>query len=81
MCGNSADTDPTGEYPTYTMRHIALLTILVFGLYFGWHYLPETTKEEARKFRGTHLFKVVCLALLILLAFMLQATFGSGKIF
>lgn len=63
------------------MKHLALLTILVFLCYFGWHYLPEDVKGTVREFRGTHLFKVICLVSAIMLAFMVQATFGSGKIF
>jgi hypothetical protein len=63
------------------MRGLITLTVLVFVCYFAWHYLPEQPKDALRKFRGTHLFKVVALFLLIWLAFMTQATFGSGKIF
>ena len=49
--------------------------------YFGWFYLPEEAKVSVRKFRGTHLFKVLALIVLVWVAFMAQATFGSGKIF
>lgn len=63
------------------MKHLILLTLIVFAGYFGWFYLPETTKDAVRRFRGTHLFKVLLLGLLVALAFSLQATFGSGKIF
>lgn len=63
------------------MRGLITLTVLVFLCYFGWHYLPEQAKSAMREFRGTHLFKVMVLFLLIWLAFMTQATFGSGKIF
>lgn len=63
------------------MKHLALLTVLVFVAYFGWFYLPEEAKDAAKKFRGTHLFKVMLLFILVMTAFMLQATFGSGKIF
>lgn len=55
--------------------------MLVFVAYFGWFYLPEEAKDAARKFRGTHLFKVMLLFIMVMTAFMLQATFGSGKIF
>jgi hypothetical protein len=63
------------------MRGLITLTVIVFLCYFCWHYLPEQMKTALREFRGTHLFKVVALFLLIWLAFMTQATFGSGKIF
>lgn len=63
------------------MKHLAFLTLLVFVGYFGWFYLPEEAKVSARKFRGTHLFKVLALIVLIWVAFMTQAVFGSGKIF
>jgi hypothetical protein len=63
------------------MKHLVAITVIVFLVYFGWFYLPEETKDALRKFRGTHLFKVVALFLLVWLAFMAQATFGSGKIF
>lgn len=63
------------------MKHLIAITLIVFLVYFGWYYLPEDTKGALRKFRGTHLFKVVALFLLVWLAFMTQATFGSGKIF
>ena len=55
--------------------------MLVFIGYFGWFYLPEEAKGILRKWRSTHLFKVLALLLLVWLAFMTQATFGSGKIF
>lgn len=63
------------------MKHLLLLTLIVFVGYFGWYYLPDDVKDTVRKFRGTHLFKIICLIFVILLAFMTQATFGSGKIF
>lgn len=63
------------------MRGLIVLTLIVFVGYFGWFYLPEDAKDTVRKFRGTHLFKVLALFLLVWLAFMTQATFGSGKIF
>lgn len=63
------------------MKHLALLTVLVFVAYFGWFYLPEEAKDTLRKWRSTHLFKVLALLLLVWVAFMTQATFGSGKIF
>jgi len=63
------------------MKHLALLTVLVFVGYFGWYYMPEEAKEILRKWRSTHLFKVLALLLLVWVAFMTQATFGSGKIF
>jgi len=63
------------------MKHLALLTVLVFVAYFGWFYLPEEAKDILRKWRSTHLFKVLALLLLVWAAFMAQATFGSGKIF
>lgn len=63
------------------MRGLITLTVIVFLCYFGWYYMPEEAKEILRKWRGTHLFKVVALFLLIWLAFITQATFGSGKIF
>lgn len=63
------------------MRELVTLTVIVFLCYFGWHYMPSEAKDAMRKFRGTHLFKVVALFLVIWLAFMTQATFGSGKIF
>lgn len=63
------------------MKHLIFLTLLVFVGYFGWYYLPSEVKDAVRKFRGTHLFKVLALFLLVWLAFMTQATFGSGKIF
>lgn len=63
------------------MKHLVLLTVLVLLGYFGWFYLPEEGKDAARKFRGTHLFKVIALLCLIWVVFMTQAIFGSGKIF
>jgi hypothetical protein len=63
------------------MKHIALLTILVFACYFGWYYLPEDVKNTVRRFRKTHLFNALLLMFGILLGFSLQATFGSGKLF
>ena len=63
------------------MRGLITLTVLVFLCYFGWYYLPEDVKDTVREFRGTHFFKVICLIFAILLAFMTQAIFGSGKIF
>jgi len=63
------------------MKHLVLLTLLVFIGYFGWYYLPDDVKDTVREFRGTHLFKVLCLVFAIVFAFMVQATFGSGKIF
>lgn len=63
------------------MRGLITLTVLVFLCYFGWFYLPEKGKDSFRQYRKTHLFKVMVLFLLIWLAFMTQATFGSGKIF
>jgi hypothetical protein len=63
------------------MKHLIALTLIVFIGYFGWYYLPSEAKDALRKFRGTHLFKVVALFLLVWLAFMTQAIFGSGKIF
>jgi hypothetical protein len=63
------------------MKHLIVLTLLVFICYFGWYYLPEEAKGVLRKWRGTHLFKVLMLFLLVWLAFITQATFGSGKIF
>lgn len=63
------------------MKHLVFLTLLVFVGYFGWFYLSEEAKIEARKFRSTHLLKVIALILLVWFAFMTQATFGSGKIF
>jgi hypothetical protein len=63
------------------MKHLVLLSVLVFAGYFGWHYLPEDVKVKVREFRGTHLFKMIALIFAILFAFLLQATFGSGKIF
>ncbi len=63
------------------MRGLIVLTLIVFIGYFGWYYLPSEAKDAFRKFRGTHLFKVAALFLLIWLVFMTQATFGSGKIF
>jgi hypothetical protein len=63
------------------MRGLIALTVIVFLCYFGWFYLPEDVKDTVREFRKTHLFKMICLIFAILLAFMMQATFGSGKIF
>ena len=63
------------------MKHLIALTLIVFIGYFGWYYLPDDVKNTVREFRGTHLFKVICLIFGILLGFTLQATFGSGKIF
>lgn len=63
------------------MKHLVLLFVLVLIGYFGWFYLPEEAKVSIRKFRGTHLFKVLALIALVWVAFMAQATFGSGKIF
>lgn len=63
------------------MKHLVLLFVLVLFGYFGWFYLPEEVKVSARKFRGTHLFKVLALIILVWVVFMTQATFGSGKIF
>lgn len=63
------------------MKHLIALTVIVFLVYFGWFYLPQETKDALRKFRNTHLFKVLMLYLLIVFVFMTQANFGSGKIF
>lgn len=63
------------------MKHIVLITIFALIGYFGWYYLPLEIKDEVRKFRGTHLFKVLVLLLVIWFMFMTQATFGSGKLF
>lgn len=63
------------------MKHLALLTVLVFIGYFGWFYLPEEVKNTVREFRKTHLFVAILMLLAILIGFNLQATFGSGKIF
>lgn len=63
------------------MKHLIALTLIVFVGYFGWYYLPDDVKNTVREFRGTHLFKMIVLIFAILLAFMVQATFGSGKIF
>lgn len=69
-----------GGHPL-NMKHLIALTLLALVGYFGWFYLPDEAKDAARKFRGTHLFKVLVLFLLVWLVFMTQATFGSGKIF
>lgn len=63
------------------MKHLVALTAIAFMVYFGLFYLPEQTKDALRRFRSTHLFKVMALILSIWLFFMVQATFGSGKIF
>ncbi len=63
------------------MKHIVALTLIVFLAYFGWCHLPESAKDALRRFSGDHLFKVAALLLLIWLAFVMQAVFGSGKIF
>lgn len=63
------------------MRHIVLLLILCIGGYFAWFYLPEDVKETVREFRGTHLFKVILLIFAVMVAFALQANFGSAKFF
>ena len=63
------------------MKHLIALTLIEFIGYFGWFYLPDDVKNTVREFRGTHLFKMIVLIFAILLAFMVQATFGSGKIF
>jgi predicted membrane protein len=63
------------------MKHLALLTVLVFIGYFGWYYMPEEVKNTVREFRKTHLFVAILMLLAILIGFNLQATFGSGKIF
>jgi hypothetical protein len=63
------------------MKHLVLLFALVMIGYFGWFYLPKEVKVSVRKFRGTHLFKVLALIALVWVIFMTQATFGSGKLF
>lgn len=63
------------------MKHLALLTVLVFIGYFGWYYMPEEVKNTVREFRKTHLFVAILMLLAILIGFNLQAAFGSAKFF
>jgi len=63
------------------MKHLILLALTALLGYFGWYYLPDENKKSVCEFCDTHLLKITALLALVLLAFIAQAIFGSGKLF
>lgn len=41
------------------MKHAILLVILALTVYFGWTYMPESTKAAIKQFLGRHLRAIV----------------------
>lgn len=62
------------------MKHLLLLLLLALGGYFGWYYLNNRDKVMATIFMRRHLFAVLVIIAIGLLALMLQVEHQSTRV-
>lgn len=63
------------------VKHLIMLVMLCFGVYFGWYYATRSTKRVVKKFTGKHVWAVLVIIVAIYLLLAGAFYFRSASIF